>query len=638
MLEKPTVNKLGENENKIDTAFSQLVNVKTLMDNIANVAATNFGLGNTLNIIGAIDLKTMEVAKSFGVGSERAEDITKALVSARDGVFALGGDWNDLVKTQTDTAKALGRNITLGVEGQKELYAAYKVTGQAVETIVTNLKNVGISAYDAGDAMFKVVKAANDTGVSAQKVSEMVMTNISQMNQFNFKDGVEGLARMAAQATSMRIDMKDVMTTATKAFDPQGAITMAAELQKLGVTQSELLDPLSLMNMAENDPEELQNQISQMSKQFVQLNKDGQFEILPGAKRQMMAIEKSLGMGTGSLAKMALASAETEEKMKRIQFPDFMTEEQKKTLANLTEMKEGKMMIEVEGEMKTIEDALKDVQEKGQAGLEKLLKKPEKKSIEEIAEDQLSYSQKIAANTSILSEMLPAALATSPEMQKVFKSMVAGTKKVREKVTGGGGTTELAKTVMTAIANIKKEGQQIDITQFTNAITEPFKKLFPEEYTTKINALLSEVQGKTEDIEIYKTVAEYFNKITDVKDAIISPKLGTFKTLPEDEIFVGTGLSEMFNKMSEMKTEIPQISESFIPNLPNLQTQETKVTSEVKETTKEIKIDLNINVTAPPQIDTNEITKVLKDQLVIQQIIQKIEQVSTNNNLTKSPK
>ena len=38
---------------------------------------------------------------------------------------------------------------------------------------------------------------------------------------------------------------------------------MAAAMQRLGVAQSDLLDPLRLMDLSANDPTELQNQIVQ---------------------------------------------------------------------------------------------------------------------------------------------------------------------------------------------------------------------------------------------------------------------------------------------------------------------------------------------------------------------------------------
>ena len=62
---------------------------------------------------------------------------------------------------------------------------------------------------------------------------------------------------------------------------------------------------------------------------------------MPGAKRQLMEIESALGMGQGTLSKMALSSAELGDKMSKIRFPDTFTEEQKTMIANMAEMGEG---------------------------------------------------------------------------------------------------------------------------------------------------------------------------------------------------------------------------------------------------------------------------------------------------------
>ena len=117
---------------------------------------------------------------------------------------------------------------------------------------------------------------------------------MNYMNQFTFQGGVEGLAKMAAQAVSLRINMDSTLNLANRLFDPENAIETAAAMQRLGATQSDLLDPLRLMDLAQNDPTELQNQIAEMSKQFVQLNKDGNFEIMPGARRQLMEFRRHL--------------------------------------------------------------------------------------------------------------------------------------------------------------------------------------------------------------------------------------------------------------------------------------------------------------------------------------------------------
>ena len=207
-MQNPSGN-INNNQAQV-TDFSSLFSISTIVEKLGNIASSNFGLDNVINTLGAIDVETGKVAKTFGIGQIEAEGITDAIIASRDEVFKLGGTWNDLYTTQTETSQALQRNVTLSVEGQKSLFAASEVSQQSVSKIVTSLKDVGISAYDAGKAMGQVVNAAREQGVSAKVVSEMVLKNVSSMNLYNFRDGVEGLSKMAAQATAMRIDMKTI--------------------------------------------------------------------------------------------------------------------------------------------------------------------------------------------------------------------------------------------------------------------------------------------------------------------------------------------------------------------------------------------------------------------------------------------
>jgi hypothetical protein len=117
------------------------------------------------------------------------------------------------------------------------------------------------------------------------------------------------------------------------------------------------------------------------------MNEKGQFEILPGAKRQMREIEKSLGLAPGHLAKMALGSAELEEKMSKIRFPEIATEEQKKMLANISEMKDGKVMIDVGGKQVELSEAMAG---KNKQQIDALIEASKPKSVEELAKGQLN--------------------------------------------------------------------------------------------------------------------------------------------------------------------------------------------------------------------------------------------------------
>jgi hypothetical protein len=347
-------------------------------------------------------------------------------------VRKLGGDIVDVLKIQQEASKELGRNVVLTEETTKDLYATMKVTGQETSKIVGGMADVGISAGKATNEMLKVVNIARESGVNAQAVSGKVLENMNALNKYNFAGGVEGLAKMAAQATAVRIDMSQTLGFAEKVFNPEGAIEVAAAMQRLGVSQSSLLDPLKLMDLSQNDPAELQNQIAEMSKQFVQLGKDGHFEIMPGAKRQLREISSAMGIGYDQLTKMALGSADLDKKMKEISFPSA-TEDQKKMIANMAEMGTGgeyKVKF-TDSEGKSQEKSVSELSKDDVAAIEKMANTAPK-SMEDLAKEQLSATKDVAAAINSLGDRTGLGLAATKTVGQGLKGGKAIAEAVKE--------------------------------------------------------------------------------------------------------------------------------------------------------------------------------------------------------------
>jgi len=398
------------NDNPLDDAK------KTFVDPLANAGKTimdsNFkDLNQIKGILYEIDESASNVAKSFGQGREQITSIKAAMAEAADKIYLLGGNWQSVVDIQQMAATTLGRNVILASESYEKLYETTKVTGVQNKELFEGFKNAGFSLYDVSNQMQKVMDTARSIGVNAQAVSGMVVKNMSSMNQFNFQGGVEGMAKMAAQAVNLRVDMKSTLDLANKMFDPEQAINMSAAMQRLGVAQGDLLDPLKMMDLAQNDPAELQNQIAQMSKQFVQLNADGHFEIMPGAKRQLMEIGKELGYNNGELEKMALGGAELEQKMGKIKFPEFATKEQQEMLANITEMgANGDMKIKVDGKEMDINAAMEEFGT-DEESFNKLIDASKPKKMEDLAEEQLGTLKTIQGIIASMSGRVPRGVA-----------------------------------------------------------------------------------------------------------------------------------------------------------------------------------------------------------------------------------
>jgi hypothetical protein len=213
--------------------------------------------------------------------------------------------------------------------------------------------------------------------------------------------------------------MKDTMDFAERVFKPDGAIEMAAAMQRLGVAQSDLLDPLRLMDLSANDPTELQNQIVQMTQQFVQMNKEGRFEVMPGAKRQFMEIAEAMKIPYSTLTKMAIGSQELDDKMRKISFPSTFKDEDRKMIANMAEMgTSGKFEVsfnDAKGNLVT-----KDVAKLDTTDLEQLKKGFEPKTLEQLTKEQLSFTEDIAANMRAVAHQGGFGVASSKAGQQLY--------------------------------------------------------------------------------------------------------------------------------------------------------------------------------------------------------------------------
>jgi hypothetical protein len=402
-------------------------------------------------------------------------------------------------------------------------------------------------------------------------------------------------------------------------FDPEKAIEMAASMQRLGVAQSSLLDPLKLMDLAQNDPAELQNQIAEMGKSFVQLNEKGQFEIMPGAKRQMREIEQAMGLPAGELAKMSLASAELEDKMSKIRFPDLdIDEDKQKMIANMAEMGAGgKYEVQVEdenGKMIT-------------------------KAIEDLTKEDVDYLEKVANTAPKTMEELAKGQLTALE------SIQADIKSIADK-SGLG------------IARTKTTGKVLDTSRQISSSIQ--KTLSPKQLDTK-NLASSIDDGIDRNLDILKRLSE--GEITKTQAALeLKENLsklstfidGTFRTsisnagVELDKLFknnpvlnqmtqVATGDLRGINKIKKTSSDAdPENLKRDISNVRNTSTNQGNTTSTTNtQSDKPIEITLNHNIDLKTNgnIDTNQIVMALKNTDVQQGMAGALKEAIYSNGL-----
>ena len=364
-------------------------------------------------------------------------------------IVGLGGSFSDVQTIQEGIAKQLGTNvITLG-ETVSGLYAGAKAVGLSsseVGGLVEAFQSVGIQTDYIKDNMQSTVNIARSIGVNTNAVFKNVENNLSTINKYGFQGGVEGLARMSAQAAGLRINMSEIFGFAEKVFNPEGAVEMVSAFQRMGVAAGDLADPFRLMYLASEDTEELQKQVVKMTEKFTYFDeKSKEFKVFPNAKRDLREISNQTGIGYEELVKMSTAG----QKMNMLA-KDFkiggLDEESKQFIANVaTYSKEkGGFTVKVKGEQKLVSTLnTKD--------LEELKAAQAPVSLEDLAKEQLNEAQLATAALEEIKANLQATSAGSrapADTREVIRAtVVSASKAARESagnVRGGiGGANKL---------------------------------------------------------------------------------------------------------------------------------------------------------------------------------------------------
>lgn len=550
----------------------------------------------------SIDEGYKSIAKSMGTGTEFTNQIKVNLANAATEMSKFGltatESYQKAAQMNTEYVSATGRGARLTQETFGKLEATSLVTGETTKKIIDGMVGAGISLQKTDETLEQGLNRAREIGASGQIASKKMLDNLSAMDKFSFQGGIEGLAKMSAQATAMNVNMEAVLAKAEQLLNPENAIETAAALQRLGVTQSELLDPMRLMNLAQNDPAELQKQMVTLSKEFVHMNEQGKIEIMPGARERMKLIGEQLGMSTAEMTKMAKASFELDDKMKSIKFPDIATDEQKQMFANLAKLgKDGTYTIDIDGQEVGLEEAMqkaltdpdykKQLEEAGQP-----------KTMEQIATEQLSLNRKQYAASVAIAEAVGGQLATSETTLKIQEAYLKGQETMgntlRATIKPEGvrkGYDEFVKTggksILEVLGGQFEQAGKTFVEGSSSALTgaldfESGKEVFIKgisELGTEFPELATaatQVKNAFEKLGNTILTTGVGGNVTQTKD-LIKSKNGLFETLPEDAIIAGTGIEKIMefdgNKILEKTLELTkstnEISVQRVQDLKN---------------------------------------------------------------------
>ena len=468
-----------------------------------------------------------KVNQTFGQGRQRLSELMTGIADAVPDITRLGGSITDVSDIMSQVAEESRRNVMADTKEIEKLYSAYKVLGVEAGSIMQSFLDVGVGLREIPKQLESSIQYIQSIGGNAKQVMRTVLDNTEQLNRFQFDNGVQGLTKMAAQASMLRFNMGETFRLADKVLTPEGAIETAAAFQRLGVAAGNLADPFQLMNQSINDPSGLQDTLANVSKQFTYFDeKTKTFKINPQGVLTLKEIEKQTGVSSRELSKMGLAAAELDKRLSAVSGAGLKiaNEEDKQFLANIAKMGD-KGVYEV-----TLQDGTKkELSEVNQKEFDDLIKaqKEGPKTLEELARSQMGLTE----------------------------LMVNDVKAIRDKVVYG---LVSANQITTGIVDLKSSADKY-LGAASKLGTTKDVRGFSEKAITDLQNLIKDLQNPNK--KIGETLSNYLtklgNQLEGAEKSVTSAAKSKFKEISGNDTIANRYLGK--NAETESKTSKAEV-------------------------------------------------------------------------------
>jgi hypothetical protein len=550
--------------------FTDYFDVTEYGQRLAKASEEAFDLGRIEKYFKTINTKAVSLNTEIGLGiKSNVAELQKTLSEVYNEGIQYGISWDDASKLLSGIQGQMGRLIPTSAENTKNALIFGKAIGETPENVaklVAGMTEYGITQSKSIQIMNKVAATARASGVDAKKLTATVSSNIQKAQIYGFKNGVEGLTKMAAQAQRVGLSLDTAQKTANLILDggPEKAVEMASKLQALGGNIGALGDPFQLIHMSMYDMEGLQDQIIKASSAAVEFNETtGEFKI--GGEEMLRLRQQAdiLGLTYEDVAKGAINARKEQEIMsKGIDFRG-LTEEQKGLVSSLAEIGPGgKVSIDLPGfneGTRELGDLLKDP-----AFMAELKKYGENL---ELAEDPQ------ALQTAMLQNAKDQLSVEQQQLNTLVKLANQGIEGVGSK--GFDAVQELTKTTMynasagfndlftsikTSSVNLGqnyKEAYEGMTTLFKTGVIDPLIT----SVTTAINTLNNTlINLKNSGIDITPTPTPAQDAFVPAGGGkMVTGSFGSLLSDGRDQMLLNPNISDFFNKYNEAENKLKSI-------------------------------------------------------------------------------
>ena len=261
----------------------------------------------------------ISLARDLGMGLNQANAYTKVLTE-RTEVLAkrYGVATSAITAVQRNISETTGKQLLLNDAQAEGFVQANKLVGQETTNkfMDTIINGMGGQVSAVQGAISKAYATAAKQGLNAQKFSKKIAENLSMANRLNFRNGIDGITRMAAMAEKFGLSMKSVETAAGQFMEFDSAIEHSAHLQMLGGSIGAAFgNPLENMYESMYDPEAFAKRMEDAMKGMATFDaKKGYATISPMNQEILRNYAKEMGLNAEEVVANAKKMAEVRYK------------------------------------------------------------------------------------------------------------------------------------------------------------------------------------------------------------------------------------------------------------------------------------------------------------------------------------
>lgn len=317
--------------------------------------------------------------------------------------------------------------LSKAAEDFKAIQKATGITSKDLAKIAGEMMRAGRSSKDVEKFIAGANVQAKKFGVSSKVVLQDIANNLDKMRLMGFVGGEESLAKMAAMARNLNIQVDDIFDVAQRARTIEGAMTMAADLQ-LAAGSFANINPMDLLAAARKGPDEMGKILTSMGEDIGHFNEKGEYKFDPVDVDRLQIVADATGLTLDKIQKLIQANAEKSKKLNLLP-PSLLnvTDEQKEFLMSMTKIGEGGK-IEASEELKKLakDNGINletgDLSQLNDAQVKQLMDLQAKEAAR--LEEQAKQNQSFEEATKIFKQTLMSSMvALQPLLEKLTKGL-----------------------------------------------------------------------------------------------------------------------------------------------------------------------------------------------------------------------